>query len=240
MGRHEMFLVYCVVTACAITLSGCATTSPLASQVTDSERKIVNEEIAVQKKTMDGKEEHLKEIARKILIAAGVDPKAFQFKVGGNISGINAYVDGKKNVYFSPAMMRFVRNDDELAAVISHEVAHVLKNHHAKKTLQGMASMAASVVVGAYAETKVPGSGGLTAQALDASMIAPFSKEMEKEADAVALPLMKKSGFDQNAMAVFFRRMAIEIPQSQEATFFSTHPSAPERFERLRILSQKD
>ena len=146
---------------------------------------------------------------------------------------INAFADGNV-AYITTGMMRFTETDEELQAVIAHELAHNIEKHiGARKknaALGGLLGLAADVLI---ARTTGVNSGGtLTAAGLMAGGRA-YSQDFEREADYVAMYLMARAGLNTEDVAMFWRRMAAEHPGSIQNDHRSTHPSSPERFVRL-------
>lgn len=143
---------------------------------------------------------------------------------------INAATDGER-IYVTKGLLRFVRNDTELAAIISHEMAHCVRGHvemrRANQFAGGFVGLlldVASVIVGVGGP--FPGFYDI---GWDIGKLA-YSKSMEREADYVSLYIMAVAGYDYNAAPNFYRRLASADPKSIEKSFARTHPSSPERF----------
>lgn len=139
----------------------------------------------------------------------------------------NAYADGK-NIVVYKGMMDFFKTDEEIALVVSHELAHnSMKHIDAKQknaTVGGVFGLildiaAASAGVNTNGDFMRMGSG-LAGNA--------YSVEFEQEADYVGLYFMKKAGYPIDNAAGFWRRMAVN--NSTAITVKSSHPTTPERF----------
>jgi len=142
----------------------------------------------------------------------------------------NAYADGK-NIVVYKGMMDFFKTDEEIALVVSHELAHnSMKHIDAKQknaTVGGVFGLildiaAASAGVNTNGDFMRMGSG-LAGNA--------YSVEFEQEADYVGLYFMKKAGYEIDNAAGFWRRMAVN--NSTAITVKSSHPTTPERFVAL-------
>lgn len=210
--------------------------------MTDEERNAVRQDLAIARNSLNEMETRAANIGKRVLTAAGADSGSVRFVIGGRYSGVLAYADDKRNVFITPEMMRFVQSDDELAAVLSHEVAHILRGHHGRRKVQMVFSGAAGAVAGAAIDslggTPVTGptAGDMAGAAVRSTLLAPFSKEAENEADTLAVAYLRKAGYDPRAIVAVFRRMAVELSDLKAASFISTHPGTPERMARLAGL----
>ncbi len=142
-------------------------------------------------------------------------------------NSINAYADGS-NIYIAKGMMNFFQNEEEIALVVSHELAHNVMNHiDAKKTNAGL-GMALGILldIGA-AVAGVNTQGGFTDAGGKLGAQA-FSVDFENEADYVGLYFMANANYKIDNAAFFWRRMAQENPDA--ISLSSTHPSTSERF----------
>jgi len=137
-------------------------------------------------------------------------------------SAVNAFADGEK-IGITRGMLRFARDDRELAVVISHELAHnVMKHVGAQRQnvlIGSVLDILASTVIGVSTRGIF---GNAAAQA--------YSKEFEAEADYVGLYIMTEAGLEIDDAPYFWRRMAAEHPGSIKENHASTHPATPERF----------
>lgn len=138
---------------------------------------------------------------------------------------VNAFADGKQ-VYIPVGMLKFAESDDELAYVISHELAHNMLNHMGKK--RGNAALGTVVDVLLTAATGVSTQGAFGKAARQA-----YSQGFESEADYLGMYIAASAGYDTSLGPLFWRRMAIENPAGIIKRYNSTHPSTPERFVAL-------
>jgi predicted Zn-dependent protease len=146
-----------------------------------------------------------------------------------NSQAVNAWTDGN-TVFLSTGMLSFVRNDNELALVFGHELAHALMGHVGKKNGNAiMASVLAGVVGGAIGVNLVD-------TGLEAGRNA-YSHGFETEADYVGMVFAARAGFDVNAMPALWRRMAAVDPTVIHAALGATHPSSVERFLTLEATA---
>lgn len=144
-----------------------------------------------------------------------------------NSDAKNAYADGERIVMLR-GMMDFFKTDEEAALVIAHELAHNAMGHiDAKKTnamLGGAVGLLADLAAAYYG---VDTQGQFTDIGSKAGA-ATYSVEFEQEADYVGMYLMTLAGYETDGAANFWRRMAIQSPESIQLK--SSHPTTPERF----------
>jgi predicted Zn-dependent protease len=133
-------------------------------------------------------------------------------------------------------MLGVARTPDQLAAVIAHEIAHVLADHSNERLTQELAVQGGLMLVDLFAEE--PGSlqHEMLRQALgigaEYGLLLPYSRTHEREADRIGRDLMAQAGFDPRASVTLWRNMAA-AGGGQPLAFLSTHPSHDNRMEEL-------
>ncbi|MDR2875765.1 MAG: M48 family metalloprotease [Methylobacillus sp.] len=162
-------------------------------------------------------------------IALEVMPEtACDFGVGLSLNDAkNAYADGRRIVIYK-GMMDFFRSDEELALVVSHELAHNAMHHiDAQKTNSNIGGLVGLLldVAAAFGGVNTNGNFSRAGGSIGAGA---HSVEFEKEADYVGLYFMARAGYDITGAPNFWRRMA--TANTQAITMKSTHPTTPERF----------
>jgi len=141
---------------------------------------------------------------------------------------LNAFAVPGGHITFHTGLILAADDEDELAAVMAHEVAHISQRHLPRmmaKTeasrLPAAAAILASIAIGGQA-----GLAGLTVAnaALISSQLA-FTREFEREADAIGIRLLAWAGFDPAAMAGFFGKLEGPSGLGDEGPeFLRTHP----------------
>jgi predicted Zn-dependent protease len=142
---------------------------------------------------------------------------------------------GKMGV--NSGMLRVARTQDQLAAVIAHEIAHVIADHGNERLTQEMAVQGGLMIVdlladnpGSLGHEVLRGALGLGAQY---GLLLPYSRTHESEADQLGLELMAKAGFDPRESLTLWRNMA-KAGGGQPLEFLSTHPAHETRLEELK------
>ncbi|MGH8496307.1 MAG: M48 family metallopeptidase [Gammaproteobacteria bacterium] len=148
---------------------------------------------------------------------------------------VNAFALPGRKIGVYEGLLGVADNQNQLAAVIGHEVAHVLSQHANERVSTQFATQTAlqlgQIAAGAStpAQQQLFGLLGLGAQV---GILLPFNREQESEADLIGLDLMAEAGFDPRASVELWQNMA-EAGGSQPPEFLSTHPASATRIESL-------
>lgn len=143
---------------------------------------------------------------------------------------INAFCapGGKIGVY-TGIVNRLQLTDDELAAVMGHEIAHALREHSREKMSQrGLSNLA---VLATSAATGVDAS--LLNSGTQLLMHLPNSRAMEMESDIIGLELMARAGYDPRNASSIWKKMLKLSGGKQQSAFFGTHPASEDRIAEL-------
>jgi len=152
---------------------------------------------------------------------------------------INAFAMGGGKVGVFSGLYKIVENDDQLASVIAHEIAHVTAKHVHEQLSQELMVNTGGVVGGVALMGS--GAGMLTSSAImnaygltaGVSGLA-FDRKKEKEADYIGLMYMARAGFNpEESIKVLDRLDSESASMPVQPTFLSTHPSNPERIVQL-------
>lgn len=148
---------------------------------------------------------------------------------------VNAFVlpGGKIAVY--TGILRVAETDDQLAAVIGHEAAHVIANHPLERTagsnLLGKAAQFGGAVIGGTPIARQ--SSYTTLQILSQfGLLLPFTRKQETEADVIGIEYMARAGFDPRASVQLWKNMG-ENSKDAPPEFMSTHPATDTRIKDL-------
>lgn len=142
---------------------------------------------------------------------------------------------GKVGVY--TGIFRVAQNQDQLAAVLAHEIGHVISRHHDERitrqmetqTVVGLAGAIVGSRYGSNVGNAVSQYGAAGAQAL---FLLPKSREQESEADVVGQQLMTRAGFDPRQAVNLWQNM-LSASGSRSPEFLSTHPDPQSRLQEL-------
>jgi predicted Zn-dependent protease len=149
---------------------------------------------------------------------------------------INAWcMPGGKIAVYTGLLDGLNVTDDELAAVMGHEISHALREHGRERASQAVAQGILIGVVGAVAGMSGT-SQDLSKYVLDLTFNLPNSRQDEVEADRMGVELAARAGYDPRAAITLWRKMA-QKAGAAPPQFLSTHPASQSREADLRAVS---
>jgi predicted Zn-dependent protease len=149
---------------------------------------------------------------------------------------LNAFALPGRKIGVYTGLLKAAQNQNQLATVIGHEVAHVLAKHGNERMSTNFAAETGLQLVSVLAGD--PGSAqSQTVMALlglgtQVGVLLPFSRAQEEEADILGLDLMAEAGFDPSASVELWQNMAA-MSEGQPPEFLSTHPGTQSRIQAL-------
>lgn len=177
----------------------------------------------------------------ELLVQALLEPEYLPWNVAFEIvhdDVVNAS-SGSGTVTLTTGMLRFLRSDDELAVVVSHELAHITRNHAVAKLGLAVPTTVLSVVVAIV----VPGSQRLVSTVVEKVVanvirgaLTKVDWDMEREADVVGFVYLHAAGYDPRVVTALWERFAVELHTGRSYSFISDHPPSSERLIRLNKL----
>lgn len=205
-----------------------------------SEREMGREEAEKVRQTMGLLEDseltaYVSKLGARLAAPYVRDGATFEFHVV-DVAEPNAFALPGGHVYVSRGLLALSNSEDELANVIGHEIGHVLARH-ASRRLTLAAPFALATGVGALATGIVSPTLGRAVADIGSItgglVIAPYSREQERDADRVGMELAARAGWDPAAMATLLHTLEREEQSHPDAkphfNFFASHPSTPER-----------
>lgn len=155
-----------------------------------------------------------------------------------NSPAINAFALPGGYLYVTRGLLALANDASEVAAVLSHEMAHVTANHGIQRQQREEAEVIASRVVAEVLSSDLAGKQALARGKL---RLAAFSRNQELQADVIGVRMLGEAGYDPYAAARFLDSMAaysrftsVDPEADQSLDFLSSHPNAPQRVELAR------
>jgi predicted Zn-dependent protease len=180
----------------------------------------------------------VKEIGRKIVMAVGEDDPGFEWEFNVIESDqANAFClpGGKVAVY--TGILPVVANQQGLAVVMGHEIAHAIARHGAERMAYQKLMQVGTLAAGIALSDMDRGTQQMVLGALGAGaqfgILLPFSREHESEADYMGLVYVARSCLDPTEAPKLWQRMGEQASGPQPAEFMSTHPSHETRIRQF-------
>lgn len=184
----------------------------------------------------------LKNIANRLVKQVGIyrpDAAKWQWEVHTIKSDqLNAFVmPGGKIMFYTGIIDKLNLSDDEIAAIMGHEISHALREHSRERLSREYATqtgigVAASVFGLSQGQAQLAGLAG------DFGLSRPHSRTQESEADQIGLELMARAGYNPQASISLWQKMQ-RASQGEPPQFLSTHPSSSNRIAQLQSLMPK-
>lgn len=235
----------------AVFVAGCLGKAPVTQRsqlvlLSDAEEKSLgqssyNEFLAQAKISKDlAASQRVTKIGQKIAAVANRDDFDWEFTLVES-KEINAFcLPGGKVVVYT-GILQVAQNDDQLATVMAHEIAHALARHGAERmTHQQIANMVQEIstaVVIAKAPEYKEGFNLAYGLGTQYGVMLPYSRSHEHEADEIGVHLMYKAGYNIDEAVKFWQNMK-KFKGKSQPEFLSTHPSDTNRIKKIDKIVQ--
>lgn len=218
-----------------------------ADQIEDMADKQYEQVIAEAKKqgklnTNAAQTERVRNIAKRLIATTSAfRPDASKWNWEINVLDspeVNAWaMPGGKIAVYSGLINKLKVTDDELAAVMGHEIAHALREHSRERASEQVVAGSLISVAAAVAGLGQAGQQGLEFAYMGLLGL-PNSRRHEVEADRIGVELAARSGYDPRAAISLWEKMA-QVGGGEPPKFLSTHPSREDRMRDLREYAEK-
>lgn len=187
----------------------------------------------------DPQVKRLRAIAQRIIpYTARWNPKAQDWKWQVNLlksDQVNAFcMPGGRIAFFTGIIDKLKLTDDEIAAVMGHEIAHALREHGrermSKSTITGAVTGIGGAILSAWSGYDVRGLANTAGQ----MVVLKFSRDEEREADLVGLDIAARAGYDPRAGVALWNKMASLDGRGAPIELLSTHPGGANRIEQIQ------
>jgi predicted Zn-dependent protease len=185
--------------------------------------------------TAPGPNRYVQCVAQSIINALPEDRGSWEVVVFRNPSP-NAFALPGNKIGVNSGILKVASTQGQLAAVIAHEVGHLLADHANERLTQQLAVQGGLALVDLFSEDPSTLKYQVLRKALglgaEVGILLPFSRTHEKEADLMGLDLMARAGFDPRESFKLWENMAV-ASKGRPVEFLSTHPSHETRLEEL-------
>lgn len=141
----------------------------------------------------------------------------------GNADQVNAYADGRR-IVITRGMLGFVQSDEELAYVISKEMAHNILGHAARQRMNAAMGSIIDNLIRVHPDlSMMTGMAGAR----------PYSQQFDADADRFGLYLAARAGFGIDGAPAFWQRLAEQYPAAVPNAYTAMHPATTSRLAAL-------
>jgi len=178
---------------------------------------------------------YVNKIGDKIISALPPQPFNYNFYIIKEDS-YNAFASPAGNIFINSGLFEAMENEEELAGILSHEIAHVLCRHisqrikrQSKIGLITLAGMAAGIFLGL--EGAVSGALTVGSVAAGQSISLAYSREDEIQADQLGLKYLNKAGYSGSGLLTMLKKIRSKqwFGSDQIPTYLTTHPASEDR-----------
>ncbi|MGE0225857.1 MAG: M48 family metallopeptidase [Acetobacteraceae bacterium] len=180
----------------------------------------------------------VRSIADRLLRAEGRDPSRWEVALFASPQ-VNAFALPGQRIGVFEGMFRVAENPHQLAAVIGHEIGHVVAKHsQSRMNAEAWKTLGLQVINVALGLSNVRYANEIAAvlgAGAEFGLLLPYSRGQELQADRLGLFTMAAAGFDPAQAPKLWQRMDQLVPQ-RGPTFLATHPAPAARIEALEAL----
>lgn len=184
-------------------------------------------------------------ISQKLIKQVGVfrkDAEKWDWEVNVEKNdALNAYcMPGGKIMVLSGIVEKIEATDDELAAVIGHEIAHALREHGRERMSRAYVQQFGLQALALYATKGAVGTAAMKGAGLGSQLFfaLPNGREQERESDRIGLELSARAGYNPDAAVTLWQKMSAQS-KNAPPEFLSTHPASENRIADLKALAPK-
>lgn len=251
--RRDMLWLFGVGTGAAATavLSGCAV-SPVTGErilvgMSEAQERAIDQQVAPHQFSKDLGPVQDDELNRYVVGLGNRMQRLTQrpdmpysYRVL-NANYVNAYTFPGGAMGVTRGIMTELKDESELAALLGHEMGHVNARHAAQR--QGQAMVAQAAVAGlaiATADSQWGGLASIGGQIGASAMLASYSRDNEREADALGQSYIVQAGYPASGMTELHGLLVREAKEQPTLlqTMFSSHPMSSERMATAQQLAQ--
>jgi predicted Zn-dependent protease len=223
-------------------LTGCTTGSSRPSMISTRKERELGQEAASEIEQTVGLVRdpalvgYVRELGRRLVAQVPQRPDAsYEFQVADDAEP-NAFALPGGFVYVTRGILALANSEDELAGVIGHEIGHVVARHSVRQLEASTPFALLFGVPSAIVGVVSPALGGIlggVGKLANGLVLAPYSREQEREADRIGIALAARAGSDPAGLPSMLhtleREEALAGNDPSRPSFLANHPATPER-----------
>lgn len=165
---------------------------------------------------------------------AGSSPYRFDFHLLADEKTVNAFALPGGQIFITMALLERLKNEDQLAGVLGHEIGHVINRHSAEHIAQQ------ELTQGLIQATDIAsGEPGMISRFVGSMINMKYGREDELESDEYGVKYMFESGYRPETMIDVMRILKDASGGGSQPEFMSTHPNPDNRIEKLKEIIAK-
>jgi beta-barrel assembly-enhancing protease len=254
LSRRDVLWLFGVSTSAAASaaLTGCATSPVTGGRIlvgmSEQEERAIDQKVAPHQFSQDlgpvqdaGLNQYVSGLGTRMHGLTQRPDMPYSYRVL-NANYVNAYTFPGGAMGVTRGIMTELNDEAELAALLGHELGHVNARHAAQRQGQAMVAQAAVIGLGVAAAASDASWGGLAVvggQIGASALLSSYSRDNEREADALGQSYMVKAGYPASGMTDLHALLVKEEKSAPSLlqTMFSSHPMSSERMATAQQLA---
>lgn len=173
---------------------------------------------------------HLQSMADKLASAVGAGDKNFRVILLKS-NQANAFTPGAGTILVNEGLLQLAENEAQVAAVMSHEMAHVLLGHPQRQKQIRLASKVGAHFMDDYTPTSLVDNVGRMLRIGGNATLNGMIRQQEMMADSIAIDIMAKAGYDPHEMVRLLTKLRVSMPAKDRTTnvVYGNHPLTADR-----------
>jgi predicted Zn-dependent protease len=191
---------------------------------------------------------YINNIGEKIISVIPPQPFTYRFYIIKE-DVYNAFASPAGNIFINSGLLVALENEDELAGILTHEIAHVASRHISQKIARSkkigaatIAGVVAGILLGAGGATTAAQAVTMGTMAAGQSMALAYSREDEIQADQIGLKWLTQAGYSGEGMLSVLKKLRSKqwFGTDKIPTYLRTHPASEERIVFINTLLEKN
>jgi predicted Zn-dependent protease len=174
--------------------------------------------------------QHLQAMADRLASSVNAEDQNFKIVLLKSKQA-NAFTPGAGTILINEGLLQFADNEAQVAAVMAHEMAHVLMRHPQRQKQIRLASKAGSHFMDDYTPTSLADNLGRILRLSGNATLNGMIRQHEMMADSIGIDILVKAGYDPNELVTILQKLRAIIPQRDRATnvVYGNHPLTADR-----------